>query len=479
MSVSFFIVFGYIALMFVLGFVLNKNAKTTTELFLGKNEIGLGLLICLLFGETIAGASTTGTAQGGFSQGISAMWTFVGHGLGCVVFAFLLAKFFNSAGRDGVMSVPEAFKWRFDARLRYVMVFVVIVPLSIVCSSQCRAAASLVGPMTGIDTEILIVVFAVLFGLMSMSGLKGIAKMNVVNSIVIFFGVGIAMVFCVQSVGGMSEMLAQLPAGHDNLLYPSFGQVLAQFISAVLAFCVAVTPANACYSTDRLKTAQIALIVTGLIAAVFSIFPTFIGMAGSIILPGADPNTILYTMPNTISPVLSGIASMAVLSAVLSTAPFLFLSFGTVLMRDIVLPATKKDISEKAQIRFTALIIACFTLLVIILAFNQNSLFSQFVGANYIKGTAAVVLIVAMFWKKLTNNAAFWALLVSDSLASFWYFSKAWTPIDPFWMAVGIALAIMVIGTYLDKNHIGKDYEAFKIKKERAMANGRQAQNRE
>ena len=318
-NVSFAIVVLYLMIMFVLGFLLTKRSKTTAEMFVGNNSLSLIMLVPLLFGEVIAASSTTGTAQGGYTQGISAIWTFVGKGLGSVVFAYLLVGFFNAAGRAGAMSVPEAFKWRFDGRLRTLMMLAFAIPVGMICASQVKALASLLSPMIGAGEDALIIGASVVFALFALAGVRGIAKMNIVNSFMILFGVVFVALVCVGSVGGLAGLTEKLPAGLDNLMYPSVGEIGGQFISALLAYCVTVSPANVCYSTGSPRVSRQALIITGVMSMVFAFFPTLIGMCGAIVLPGADPNAILYSMPATISPVLSGMACMAVMAAVVST----------------------------------------------------------------------------------------------------------------------------------------------------------------
>lgn len=459
---AFIIVLGYILVTSLVGLARKNKFATTSEMFVAKGELSLFLIVPLLFGEVIAGASVTGTAQGGYSQGISAIWVFVGKGLSCVVVALVLSKFYSEAGKAGAMSVPEAFKWRFNAGVRYVMVFIVLMPMTMVCSAQCKAAASLLSPMLGIDSGVLVIAAAILFCLLALSGLRGIAKMNVVHSLVIFFGVFIVMMVCVTSQGGFTGVLAKAPASHSNLLYPSVSEILGQFVSAILAFCIAVTPANACFSNPREGVNKKGLIIAGILAAVFSFFPAFIGLTGAVVLPDIDGNTILYRMPETISPIFSGIASMAVLAAVLSTAPFLFLAFPTVLIRDIVVPI-KGDVSEKAQLQITRVTLVLFTCFVIFLSFNSIEIFSQFVGANHIKAVGAFALLAGIFWKRLTNRAVFWSMLVTGVLSTYWYFSDSvfGLAIEPLWPALVLEFLTMLAVTLADRNNQFKDYKSY------------------
>ena len=81
----------YVAITCVIGFVLTKRSRSSGEFMVAKNQLSLGMLVVLLFGEIIAASSTTGSAQGGYDQGISAIWIFAGRGLGALLFVVVLA----------------------------------------------------------------------------------------------------------------------------------------------------------------------------------------------------------------------------------------------------------------------------------------------------------------------------------------------------------------------------------------------------
>ena len=102
--------------------------------------------------------------------------------------------------------------------------------------------------MLEVDVVPLVVAIGVLFGVLACTGLKGIANMNLFHSAVIFFGVLVVTVACVNFVGGPGSLFERVPAEYRDFLYPSAAKIGGDFFSAVLAFAVAVTPANACFT---------------------------------------------------------------------------------------------------------------------------------------------------------------------------------------------------------------------------------------
>lgn len=460
---EFTMVVAYIVITCIIGLLLTKRSTSVGQLFVAKGDLSTIGLIVLLFGEIVAASSTTGTAQGAFNQGISAIWIFVGKGLGSILFALFFARFYTEAGKAGCMSIPETFKWRFDERVRYVAVLVILVPLMLTCSTQCKAFASILSPLLGLDAHVLIIAVGLLFAILACTGLKGIANMNLLHSGVLFFGIMVAAIFCVVSSGGFHQVVSELPKEYLNPLYPSTLKIGGDFITAALAFTIAVTPTNACFSSVNIRSSQVALAVVGVIISVFALFPVIIGLVGFANFPNVDANSILYIMPESVSPVFSVVVSMAVLAAVLSSAPFLFLSAAIILVRDIAIKV-KPNLEEKTQMKMTYAIIFIVAAFAIYFGINTSTLFSQIIGAAHIKATAAMVIIVGMVWKRLTNNAAFWAFLVSGVLAIFFFFSGSvfGLQIEPFWPTCAIEIVLMMVITFVDRNHQFKDYEDYR-----------------
>ena len=461
-NVVFIVVMAYTIITLLIGFVLTKRSTSAGELFTARDQLKLIPLVVLLFGEIVAASSTTGTAQGAYSQGISAFWVFGGRGLGAILFAIFLSEFYTQAGKHGCMSIPEAFKFRFDEKTRIVTVIVIFIPLMLMCSAQCRACASVLSPMIGVDVTTLIYVIGILFGVLALTGIKGIANMNVLHCAILFFGVFGAMIACINYMGGFEAVTSRVPEGYLDLLYPNALKIGGDFISSTLAFTIAVAPVSACYNTTNTKLNRNALNIVGVLTALYAIFPVIIGLCGVVALPGIDPNTVIYQMPSLVSPVLSIIVSIAVLSAVVSSAPFLFLQASTILTRDIV-GLVKKDMDQKQQLKMAYVLVLFVTAVAIFFALNTSTIFSQIIGAAHIKATAATVLIVSLYWKRLTNNAAFWAELITGVLAMVFFFSGSvfGFAIEPFWPTLAISAFLMIVVTLIDRKHQFVDWEDF------------------
>ena len=85
------------------------------------------------------------------------------------------------------------------------------------------------------------------------------------------------------------------------------------------------------------------------LVTIFALLPAAIGLSGRILLPESNGKGILYEMANRLSPGWGGLASIAILGAVLSTGPAILLMLATTVVRDIYLNIKPKA-SDKKQI---------------------------------------------------------------------------------------------------------------------------------
>lgn len=145
--IELFMVVAYFIITTAAGKIMNgKGDNSIQHFFVAKKHLGIGLTVALMFGEMVAGSSTVGNAASAFKMGLSSVWTNWGMVLGVLVFVFCTAKFYRRAGHFGVMSVPEAFAFRFDKRVRLVVLVIIMFVYGIIFSQQPIAAAAFSHP---------------------------------------------------------------------------------------------------------------------------------------------------------------------------------------------------------------------------------------------------------------------------------------------------------------------------------------------
>lgn len=459
-------VIGYIVLTTAVGWILSTRAKSRNDInsfFVGKKELGAVLVCFTMFGEMIAGSSTVGSAQTAFGLGLSSAWTNWGQSLGVFVFVFTVSKLYRVAGHYGAYSVPEAFEFRFNSKkCRMVVMVIVLVVYGILFAMQPKAAANIIAPMINVDVTVMTWIMGIIFVLQALVGLKGIAAMNVVHSLILYIGCVVVGVLAWNHVGSLDIVRSTLGGEFLSVTQPSVSTVIGNAAGGLFAFILSTSLVANVYSAKSKKTANAGVLAAAILVIIFAFFPALIGMFGKVMYPDGDAGTIFYTVADTFGPAIGALASMAIIAAVFSTAPAFLLTLSTTLTRDFYLTLLKKNATDRQQLNFSKWAIVGIGVVATFLGIYASNILTQVNGAFQIRAVAGLVLIIGAYWKKVDRNSAFWSMLIGGIVAAVWHFAGQPFGIVPFWPGCGVGLVLLIVLTLCNGQKISDDYARYK-----------------
>ena len=464
---EFILVLGYIVLTTFLGWYLTSRAKARNDInsfFVGRKELSWLLVMFVMFGECIAGASSIGAAQTSYKIGLSSVWTNWGQCLGIIVFVLTVSKLYRTAGHYGKYSVPEAYQFRFGSqRCRIVVMAIVVVVYTILYALQPKAAGAILSPMLNIDIRICAWVMAAIFVFQALSGLKGIAWMNVVHSSVLFLGCLIVMILSWNKSGGPNVVREVLGESFLTVTQPSVGTVIGNALGGLFAFILSTSLVANVYGARSKHDANKGVIAGAIVVFIFAFFPACIGMFGRIIYPEVqDTSKIFYIVADTFGAGIGAMASMCVIAAVFSTAPAFLLTVGTSLARDLYAGVINKNATPEQQLKFSKWSIVVLGLGSTYLGLNAASILTQVNSAFQIRAVAGLILVMGALWKKVDEKAAFWSMLIGGLVAAGWYIAGSPFGIVPFWPGCGVALVLCIIMTLANGYEVSPDFANYK-----------------
>lgn len=459
-------VIGYIVLTTAVGWILSTRAKSRNDInsfFVGKKELGAVLVCFTMFGEMIAGSSTVGSAQTAFGLGLSSAWTNWGQSLGVFVFVFTVSKLYRVAGHYGAYSVPEAFEFRFNSKkCRMVVMVIVLVVYGILFAMQPKAAANIIAPMINVDVTVMTWIMGIIFVLQALVGLKGIAAMNVVHSLILYIGCVVVGVLAWNHVGSLDIVRNTLGGEFLSVTQPSVSTVIGNAAGGLFAFILSTSLVANVYSAKSKKAANAGVLAAAILVIIFAFFPALIGMFGKVMYPDGDAGTIFYTVADTFGPAIGALASMAIIAAVFSTAPAFLLTLSTTLTRDFYLTLLKKNATDRQQLNFSKWAIVGIGVVATFLGIYASNILTQVNGAFQIRAVAGLVLIIGAYWKKVDRNSAFWSMLIGGIVAAVWHFAGQPFGIVPFWPGCGVGLVLLIVLTLCNGQKISDDYARYK-----------------
>lgn len=466
-------ILAYFAIVTGIGFYMVNKQNSLAGYFVAKKDLGPLLIIPLLFAEIIAGSGTVGNAAQAFQFGISAVWVNWGMSIGCLVVMVLAAKFYRVIGNKfNSVSVPQVYWARFDTKTRMVMMFVLVLVYAILFAMQPVAAGNILAPLLGCDKTMITWALGILFIILCITGgMKGMAWMNAVHTIVMYVGLGTVCYVAVKAAGGLGHMQAVLPSSFFRWDQPDLQTMLGWVIGTALSFFAASVLIAGVFGAKDENSYKKGFTWAGILTLIFALFPALIGMAGKVIMPKAASGSILYLVAAKMGPGFAVLASMGVLAAILSTAPSLLLLTSTMLSEDVY-AIFKPNADEKQRLQFSRIAMAVVGLVATYFGMHAGSILAQMAGAFQIRAIAGLVLLVAIFWPRVDSRAAFWSILVGGLVAAVWHFAG-----NPYctslWPSLGIGVPILIILTLLAPKPVSDGYTVYQEALAEAEAAGK------
>ena len=430
-GVAMIIVGVYLAGMLGVGWWTNKYlVKTSTDYMLGGRSIPMLVLACSLAANNVGGGSTVGMANRAFgSWGLSAFWYVMAAAIGIIpmmIFAPQLRKAL-------AFTIPEVVGRRFGKSAHLVTAMLNIISLFCLTASQILASGLILSLLVGIslNTGILLAAgFTVVYTVMG--GLWADAITDVVQWIVIFLGLLIAIPFVVSAAGGWAPMVAAIPpAKLDVMGTLGFLGVLSLVLNYFISFTSGPEMVSRVFAAKDARSGRLALMWAGIFMGLFAFVPVIIGLAGLAIDPNMPNNKVLATVVFGHAPGwVAGLVSAAVIASTMSSADSNMLCASTIFTKDI-LPYFKSDVSDQAQIRIArignvvigvcAMGIALFKIDII-----QLNVFSFMLRAAGPIGA----FLLGLVWAKAGRAAGIASILIGSAVGIGWQVLDIQTKVD-------------------------------------------------
>ena len=193
-----------------------------------------------------------------------------------------------------------------------------------------------------------------------------------------------------------------------GLGYPGTPHVVTRYMSAK--------------SDKEIRQGRVIAITWGVLSMYGAII---LGMAARVLLPHTiDPeSSMLIAGKMLLHPVFAGIVLAAVISAILSTADSQLLVAASAVTRDIYEKVlSKKDVPEEKMVMISRVTVFVLGLLAVLLALTKSRIVFWFVLFSWggLGASFGPILILSLYWKKLTKWGMFWGMVTGFSVNMAW-----------------------------------------------------------
>jgi SSS family solute:Na+ symporter len=517
LSILDFVVFGsYCALIMGIGLWVSRDKKghqkNAEDYFLASKSLPWWAIGSSLIAANISAEQFIGMSGSGFAIGLAiASYEWMAAITLLIVGKYFLPIFINK----GIYTIPEFVEKRFSTNLKTILAvfwiaLFVFVNLTTVLYLGARAMDTVVGNGDGSLMMISIIglgLFAAGYSLWG--GLSAVAWTDVVQVVLLIIG-GLVTTFIalahVSPTGGIIDGFVHVfnvvpekfsmilskgeiitPDGKDawwdlpglsvliggmwvaNVYYWGFNQYIIQ--RTLAAKSLQESQKGIVFAAFLKLLIPLIVVIPGIIAYVMNadasgqltqatLDPSFVNESGTIINDNALPWLIKKFVPAG----LKGLVMAALAAAIVSSLASMLNSTSTIFTMDIFRPYINKNATDKQTVAVGRISGAVALVIAILIAPMLGNLGQAFQFIQEYTGVVSpgilAVFLTGLFWKRATNNAAIWGVILSIPIAMYfkvapngWSDSAIFVHIpfmNQMFITAVLSIAIILIISYLE-----------------------------
>lgn len=425
MSVSLVILILYIIALFGISWFAKKRSEGNAENYaLAGRKLSAPLIAVTIIGLAVGGASTIGVSEHAFRVGLSAGWYTIAWAIGAIVMGIFMAKKYRE---QNITTISELIERHHGTNAVILGVFCQIVIQLVIISLQYIAGGSILHAIMPeiFDFKTGMLVSAITFiSITFIGGMWSASLTNVLNIILIYFGIVAATFIQLDKVGGLDALAKTLPA---NVPWFSFTEGVG--LTTITSWVITLVTVNLSLQSilqislgaKDAATARKGFVWGGILMLPVGVLAALLGVCAKSMYPDAQAALALPQVIVGLQPVLAGITLAALWAADVSTACNLLLSAGTLFSHDIYKRFINPQCSEAKQLVMMRLCIVISGILTLGMAMGVSSILGTIMIGLSLTAAFSVIVIMALFFPKYSCKAAgFWTLLVGFVMLILW-----------------------------------------------------------
>ncbi|MGL4209603.1 MAG: sodium:solute symporter family protein, partial [Candidatus Adiutrix sp.] len=366
MSTQLWILIGYVTTLLVISWWSTRllksghKNKTINYLLAGRNMPTI-LIVVMLTGLAVGGASTVGVAESAYRVGLSAGWYNAAWGLGGIIVGLTVAKHFR---RMTVKTVPEMMGIMFGPKTRFLSVLCQLLVMISITSLQYVAGGAILAALLpdiftftqGMMVSAFIFIFITVVGGYWASGLT-----NIINVIAIYVGIIVALKQTLSRFGGFEAVTLNLPPS-GPWLDPISGLGLATVVAflvvmVTMAFSTQAV-AQISFAAKNENVARNGFIIGGILILPAGVLCAMFGIIAAAEFPNLEsPTMALPVLVAGLTPIVGGLFLAALWAADVSTAVGLLMGCSTLMLEDVIKKVYTKPISASREMIISRIVV--------------------------------------------------------------------------------------------------------------------------
>lgn len=431
-----------------LGFSSSKKVESSSDFAVGGRKLSTSKIAGSIIATIVGGASTIGTAQLAFQQGVNAMWFTLGSSIACLFLGLFLAIPLRKAKVDTVSQFLSRSYGEYAGVVASVITsFAIFIHITGQVISSIAILSSLfdmVVVVAALITVALIISF-IFFG-----GFLGTCVVGIMKTILLYLTLGISGVLTLKFYGGTKGFVVAFPKEPWlNLFSNGVSAGLAQGFTMVVGVASTQTYLQAMFAGSTGKESRKGAFVSALLIPPIGFICTLIGMHMRTVNPGLVPREALPAfILNYLNPWVGGITIAALIISVIGTGAGLTLGVSTMVNRDIYLRFINPEADDKTQLKVLRYSVFGVSALALLMVFtNADSLILKWGFLSMaLRGTTVFIpLLAAIFLKdKVRKESGLIAIIVAPIITILWEMFGL-SNVDSLYIGLLASILILVV----------------------------------
>lgn len=339
--------------------------------------------------------------------------------------AFLLVGLFFARKLnklDGA-TVPDYLGKRYCPAVKYIAGGMHICTNIAFLSTQFTISAVMLHTITGLNTNITLVISVLLVIFLTSGGLRAVVNTDDTLFLIIVVSVILAVVSTLHAVGGVAELATRVPDGFMNIGSIGVWTPISWMLMCIISYSTNQSYVQRMVSAKNEGTAQFAALFTAGFYLVISVALGLIGVAASVLLPGIEdtnsvfPELLMHYFPQG----LAGLCIAGVFAATISTGTSILHATVILFMNDLRKPVVGDSGSVGKELWCSRLFLLGTAVFSTVLSLFFHNIIDVIYTAGLFYGIAVFVpLLMGMNSKIATARGALVSVVGSVAVSLLW-----------------------------------------------------------
>lgn len=393
------VVIIYLFFVLLIGLWAGRGIKTMHEYALAGKSFGMLVIFATLSASFIGGGFSMGNAEKVFLVGISNIVALWGFSIKEILVARYIAP--QMMRYPNAISVGDIMDQHYGKGAR---LFSGVFSLAL-CAGILGAQIGAMGYVFNLFLDVdrvwgVLIGCGIVIAYATVGGMRSVVWTDIIQFIVLAFGIPMTLYFGLQHVGGWQAMQNNLPATHFTL--PTEPLAMIALLSLFMTFMLGETLVPPYLQRLLIGKSSKDVIRGSLLSGLFSIpFFAITGLIGLVALAmqsSLDANLAMpYVIQQAVPPILQGIVAAAIVSIIMSSADSFLNSASIAFSNDIVRPLRKTPLTAKAELMLARVVTLLVGIASMVFALSIDSVIDILIYAyNFWAPTVLVPLTMAI-----------------------------------------------------------------------------------